>query len=397
MREYPPVHRTGAKGGRAKARPLFRCALDCARTLTHLAHVNTPPPDSRANITAPLGVLLASTALALLAAALIGRRMAELYWIENVAAFVAILGLWFLVVRLLLRRYVLGPLEQAREANRALIRADKLAATGRLAAGIAHEVGNPLSAIANYAHLVRQRTEQLPNVSEPLDGIEREVERVDRIVRGLLDYARPRRSTPRAVVADDVIRNCLQLLSDQGVLRRIDVQAALDGEGAEVFAEQHDLQQVFVNLMLNAVDAMSGVGQLSLRTRRLPPEVMQATAERRRVDDDPGERYLHEPNVRARAWLSQRQWDGPVLQIVVADSGPGVPPQDMDRIFDPFYSTKSEGRGTGLGLAIVAQTIEGLGGTVWAQRSREGGAAFVVLLPLSSGKFVDDDLRSRAQ
>jgi signal transduction histidine kinase len=75
-----------------------------------------------------------------------------------------------------------------------------------------------------------------------------------------------------------------------------------------------------------------------------------------------------------------------VLQIVVADSGPGVPPQDIDRVFDPFYSTKSEGRGTGLGLAIVAQTIDGLGGTVWAQRSREGGAAFVVLLPLSDRK-----------
>ncbi len=190
---------------------------------------------------------------------------------------------------------------------------------------------------------------------------------------------------PRAVVADDVIRDSLQLLRDQGILRRIDVQAALEREGAEVFAEQHDLQQVFVNLLLNAVDAMSGVGQLSLRTRRLPLEVMKATAERQRVDDDPGERFPHEPNVRARAWLAQRQWDGPVLQVVVADSGPGVPPQDIDRVFDPFYSTKREGRGTGLGLAIVAQTIDGLGGTVWAQRSREGGAAFVLLLPLSSG------------
>ncbi len=348
--------------------------------------VTTPSDQSRANISAPLGVLLVITALALALAALAGQRMTSSNVLLTLLSLGVIFALWFLVVRFLLRRYVLGPIGNGHEATRALVRADKLAATGRLAAGIAHEVGNPLSAIANYAYLVRQRTEHVPSVTEPLDGIEREVERVDRIVRGLLDYARPRRSTPRAVVADHVLRGALQLLGDQGILRRIDVQSALDGDGAEVFAEQHDLQQVFVNLLLNAVDAMSGVGQLSLRTRRLPLSVMRATAERRRVDDDPAERFPHEPNLRARAWLAQRQWDGPVLQIVVADSGPGVPPQDLDRVFDPFYSTKSEGRGTGLGLAIVAQTIDGLGGTVWAQRSREGGAAFVVLLPLSDRK-----------
>jgi signal transduction histidine kinase len=335
----------------------------------------------------PLGLLLGATAVALAAAAFVGASAARLGGVSSaVALLLGVLALWVLLVRHLLARYVLAPVQQARETTKALVRANKLAATGQLAAGIAHEVGNPLSAIANYAHLVRQRTEHVPNVHDPLDGIDREVERVDRIVRGLLDFARPRHHTPRAVVADDVIRDALRLVSDQGVLRRIEVQAALGSDGAEVFAEHHDLQQVFVNLMLNAVDAMSGAGQLSIRTRRLPADVLRAVAERRRVDDDPGERFPHEPNVRARTWLAQRQWDGPVLQIVIADSGPGVPPQDVDRVFDPFYSTKGEGRGTGLGLAIVAQTVDGLGGTVWVQRAREGGAAIVMLLPTVTAK-----------
>jgi len=344
------------------------------------------PAGTSSPVRTPLLALSAATGGVMLAA--VGASL----WIADrftgsarIASLMALLVLiavcWWAMVSFLLRRYVSGPLSQTYEVTRALVRVDKLAATGRLAAGIAHEVGNPLSAIANYAHVARQRASGTANVDEPLEAIEREVERIDRIVRGLLDYARPRRRTPHAVRVDEVIADALRLLSDQGVLRRIDVQHTAESEDAAVFAERHDLEQVFVNLLLNAVDAMQGVGRITVRTRQLSPRRLQQPAARR-AGDEPGERFPHLPNVRGRVWIARTDQTGTVLQVIVADSGPGVPSEDLDRVFDPFYSTKGEGRGTGLGLAIVAQTVEGLGGTVWAQPSREGGAAFVLLLPL---------------
>ncbi len=354
-----------------------------ARSGTFL-HTMHSSHSKRPTIVAPFAALVGSTALALLIAALVGARLwsAKPTPVYLVLALILLFAAWSVFVVFLLRRYVLGPLQEGHEANLALRRADKLAATGRFAAGVAHEVGNPLSAIANYAHVVRQRAHAVSGVQEPLDAIEREVERIDRIVRGLLDYARPRRNTPRSVRVDEVIQHVVQLLADQGVLRRVEVQHTLDDAGAEVFAERHDLEQVFVNLLLNAVDAMNGAGTISIRSRRLPAAVMQAVEERRRMDDEPGERFVHEPNLRARVWISARQDASAVLQVVVADSGPGVQPADRDRVFEPFFSTKPASRGTGLGLAIVAQTIDGLGGTVWTQKAREGGAAFVILLPV---------------
>ncbi len=335
---------------------------------------------SRRELLAPVRVLMVVTTLVIVVLAAAVLALAHSLALVFAAVAVALL-VWLLMVRHLVNRYVLVAIDYTRETNRALIRADKLAATGRLAAGIAHEVGNPLSAIATYAQVVRQRSTNHPELREPLDGIEREVERIDRIVRGLLDVAKPRRRTPRPIGVDNVLRETLRLLQDQGVLRRVTVEAALDSENALVFAEQHDLEQVFVNLLLNAVDAMHGAGTLRVRTRRVPPNIARAMSEPRRAEDQPGEQYPHEPNLRARVWLSKVSNPSDVVQIVVADSGPGIPADDLERVFEPFYSTKPDGRGTGLGLAIVAQTVEGLGGTIWAQPAREGGAALVLLLP----------------
>ncbi len=288
---------------------------------------------------------------------------------------------WWLWLRHFLTRQLEAPLLAARDAAQALSRVEKLATTGRLAAGIAHEVGNPLAAIASYAQLVRQRSAGVTGTDEPLDGIDREVERIDRIVRGLLDYARPRRRTPRAVRVDELVTDVLRLLTDQGVLRRINVARDIQSSDAAVFGERHDLEQVFVNLILNARDAMGGVGELAIRTRTLDETALRAAA-LRREHDARTERFERAPSRRVQSWLSRVDRPHRVLQVVVADSGPGVSAADEERVFEPFFSTKAEERGTGLGLAIVAQTIEGLGGTVWVQRAREGGAAFIVLLPL---------------
>lgn len=271
--------------------------------------------------------------------------------------------------------------EQMAAASQSRMRVEKLATMGRIAAGISHEIGNPVSAIANYAHVLRMRTKDVPGTTEPIDALEREITRIDRIMRGLLDYARPRRLTPKPIVVDNVIDDVLRLLGDQGITRRFNVSRQLEAPTGVVYAERHDLEQVFVNLMLNAVDAMDRDGEIVIRSRINDATAFGDTIEKRRTDPLP-QKWGHRPSKRALAWLARPESPPKFLQVVMADSGTGVAPEDAERIFEPFFSTKQPGKGTGLGLAIVASTIENLGGTIWVQRAREGGAAFVILLPL---------------
>jgi two-component system, NtrC family, sensor kinase len=273
--------------------------------------------------------------------------------------------------------------EQLLASHQLRLRVEKLATMGRIAAGVSHEIGNPVSAIANYAHLLRMRTEGVAGTTEPLDALEREIARIDRIMRGLLDYSRPRRLTPKPIVVDHVIQDVLRLLSDQGITRRYRVSAELEAPAGIVYAERHDLEQVFVNLLLNAVDAMDYDGLIVLRTQINTVTAFGETSEKRRTDGAQ-HRWAHRPSRRALAWLARPESPERFLQIIIADSGTGVAPEDEERIFEPFFSTKQPGKGTGLGLAIVASTIENLGGTIWVQRAREGGAAFLILLPLHS-------------
>jgi signal transduction histidine kinase len=271
--------------------------------------------------------------------------------------------------------------EQMLAATQSRMRVEKLATMGRIAAGISHEIGNPVSAIANYAHVLRMRTGDMPGTSEPIDALEREITRIDRIMRGLLDYARPRRLTPKPIVVDEIIDDVLRLLADQGITRRFRVRRELEAPDGVVYAERHDLEQVFVNLVLNAVDAMDRDGDIVLSTRINDASALTESIEKRRTDPSP-QRWSHRPSKRALAWLARSESPSRFLQVVIADSGTGVSPEDEERIFEPFFSTKQPGKGTGLGLAIVSSTIENLGGTIWVQRAREGGAAFIILLPL---------------
>jgi signal transduction histidine kinase len=269
--------------------------------------------------------------------------------------------------------------EQARR-----VRGEKLATVGRMAAGIAHEVGNPLAAILSFAHVLRLRVGDA-GAGAALDGMEREAARIDRIVRGLLDFARPRRVTPAAVDVDELAQGAVRLLQEQGVLRRLAVSTALESRGARVFAERHELEQMLVNLLLNAADAVPAPGRVAVSTRAVSVDALRH-ARARRAGDDPTIHVPRAPSPRVAQWLAGApRSPRTVVQLVVADSGPGIADADAERIFDPFFTTKQPGKGTGLGLAIVASTVERLGGAVWVQRAREGGAAFVVLLPVAEG------------
>ena len=263
-----------------------------------------------------------------------------------------------------------------------LIRAEKLASVGRLAAGVAHEIGNPLGAINGYIHLIRGAARD-PREVEAVDGLEREAARIDRIVRGLLDYARPRRRTPIAIDINDVVQGVVTLLTNQGVLRKISTEMDLDLGVPILFGERHDLEQVFVNLLLNAIDAMNGQGRLVLHSRRMRTSQL-GVPEPRRDSDPVGINVDRPPLSRVQAWLSAAPRPEEVVKVVISDSGTGIPDDDRDRIFEPFFTTKEPGRGTGLGLAIVARIVENLQGVIWVERSREGGAAFHIIMPLHS-------------
>jgi two-component system NtrC family sensor kinase len=215
---------------------------------------------------------------------------------------------------------------------------------------------------------------------DALSGLERECSRIDRIVRGLLDYARPKHRSSANVDLNAVIHTVTELLASQGLLKHIDLRLS-PAEYAHVPGDRHDLEQVLVNLLLNAVEAMKGVGQLEVILRRTTRSELLAGA--RRATDGP-DRPVNPPHPRNTQWLEQGGPGEELIMVIVADSGPGVAAEDADRIFEPFYTTKEPGKGTGLGLAIVARSVENAGGTIWVSRSREGGAAFRMLFPAAA-------------
>jgi len=233
------------------------------------------------------------------------------------------------------------------EARESLLRSEKLATVGRLAAGLAHEVGNPLGAVAGYAELARKR---VPPGADPelLDAIQRiaaAAGRIDRTVRDLLDFARP---APPALLPLDLgaaVEASLRLARVQSRFKQVEVALELPPGLPRVLADEHQLSQVFLNLFLNAGDAMGGEGRV---------------------------------RVVARA-------EGGQVTVELADTGPGIPPDDLARIFDPFFTTKDPGQGTGLGLAISHRILEALGGEIAARNLPGRGAQFTVRLRAAGG------------
>jgi len=267
-----------------------------------------------------------------------------------------------------------------------LIQTARLVSVGTLAAGIAHEVGNPLGALVGFCDLARMRAEREGQDTELLEAVREEAGRIDRIVRTLLQYARGQgESEAGAVRVHDVLGRVVELLEAQGRLAGIDVRLGREHLDATVFGQAQQLEQIALNLMLNAVDAMEGMSTPILTVGVRVEEGGFTRLPRRRDDDPEVVDYTH-----LRRVASDLEPSGPdalftadrVVAITVEDSGPGIDMEEADRLFDPFYTTKAPGKGTGLGLAICARLADGMGGRIQAEAAEDGGARFVVRLPV---------------
>ena len=294
-----------------------------------------------------------------------------------------------------LRQHI-SSLEQAnlelQRAQQEVIFSEKLASVGRLAAGIAHEIGNPVGIVLGYLELLQRKDIDDGERLELVGRMSIEIQRVNQTIRQLLDFSRPSSDERQAVSVHPLIQETLEVLEHQ--LRQKDIKLVLELKARRdmVFANADQLKQVFFNLMVNAKDAMEGTsnraqgGELHVRTRALAEEsLIQERSDgqplRRRTDPVTAD-YSH---LRRSRVTAGENW----LQIQFADTGVGIPKENQKRVFDPFYTTKEVGKGTGLGLSVSIQIIETLGGRMDLSSNPGEETRVTIELPLYDQEAAD--------
>jgi len=238
------------------------------------------------------------------------------------------------------------------QTERQIMKSEKLAMIGRLAAGIAHEINNPLGGILLYSHLV---LEQLPPDAaqrEALEKIVRETERCTKIVRGLLDFARPSEPKIEMAKVDDVVESVLLLVEKQPLFHNISVEKTFNSDVPPIPFDKSQMQQVFMNIILNAAESMEGEGRLHTEVRSSD--------------------------------------DGNYVEAEFTDSGHGIAPEDFEKLFEPFFTTKRHGKGTGLGLSISYGIVKKHGGRIEVESQVGKGSTFSVKLPVKRETTTDE-------
>jgi len=225
-----------------------------------------------------------------------------------------------------------------------IMESEKLATIGRLAAGIAHEINNPIGGILLYSNLLLESTPESDPRRENMAKIVAQAERARTIVRGLLDFSRQTPSAVDRVDLNRIVSGVLALLERHPAAQNIEVRAELSAEPLWVRADVSRLEQVFINIVVNALEAMDGSGSLTVRSG-----------------------------------LSERSG---FCRVAITDTGPGIAEENKSRLFEPFFTTKEVGRGIGLGLAISYGIVQQHHGDIAVQSAPGAGATFRVLLPV---------------
>ncbi len=230
------------------------------------------------------------------------------------------------------------------EAQSQLVQAEKMSAVGLLVSGVAHELNNPLAGVVGYSQLLL-RSDTDEKVRRGLEKINREAERCKKIVQNLQTFARKHKPQKDYVGINGILEGTLELRSYQLKVDNIEVVTDLDPDLPKTMADFHQLQQVFLNIIINAHQAMAAhgrTGRLTLRTRRRGDQIV----------------------------------------VEIEDTGPGIQPENLGKVFDPFFTTKEVGQGTGLGLSICYGIIQEHKGRISVRNGQGGGALFSVELPI---------------
>jgi len=250
-------------------------------------------------------------------------------------------------------REILEMRKELKQAHLQLVQSEKIASVGRMAAGVAHEINNPLSGILIYAELLKEalqnNTQHLKDIQEIID----QTLRCKKIVADLLEFSRQSIGKTSAFSVDQLVTKSLNLLVNQASFQDIDVITEIESDMPEMIGDFGQLQQVLTNLFINAADAMQGKGTLTVRARF----------------DQKEKKFI----------------------LQVADTGPGIPEHLRDKIFDIFFTTKPVGKGTGLGLSISQNIINLHGGNIRVDCPPEGGTVFHIELPLESEDTVAEE------
>jgi two-component system NtrC family sensor kinase len=278
--------------------------------------------------------------------------------------------------------------KQLKQAQEELIRTEKLASIGRFAAGVAHEVGNPLGAILGYTGILQKEGMNHEEARDYLKRIEKEIERINRIVRELLDFARPSKFEIKAVQVNQILESTLSLLSYQKNFKNIETQLDMQQDLPLIKGDESQLSQVFVNIILNAVDAMPEGGMLRIQTatRVENPDAdrLPGIYSRRRKNDPEESDYSRMRRADPLTALFRRASEGNrLVRIRISDTGTGIKKEDLETIFDPFFTTKAPDKGTGLGLSISLRIVESLGGEIKVESEVGKGTTFEVYFPVA--------------
>jgi two-component system NtrC family sensor kinase len=236
------------------------------------------------------------------------------------------------------------------ESRSQILQSEKQASVGRLAAGVAHEINNPLTGVLTYTHMLLRRKDFPDDVRADLQVIAESTERVRKIVKGLLDFSRQTKLDPEPTEINRLVEASIKLIENQALLKGVTVQFQ-QGEMLPVITlDRSQIQSVLLNILINALDASKPSDTITVHTT---PAVSAS---------DTGSRGV---------------------EIIISDTGCGIAPDHLNKIFDPFFSTKEVGKGTGLGLSVSLGIVKEHGGAIRVQSELGKGTTFFIWLPMN--------------
>lgn len=244
--------------------------------------------------------------------------------------------------------------EEIRRGQEQYIHTEKLASLGRMAAGVAHELNSPLTGIVTFAHLLMDRVPPENKMDrEDLEVIIEQAERCSKIIKGLLGFSRAMPAEKNEININETLNHAIAMIQNQAKFHNVSFEMEPDKTIPALNGEASQVEQVFLNLFINAADAMNNKGNIMIKT-------------------------------------GATEVDGkPYAEIVVSDTGPGIPEEHLSRLFEPFFTTKPVGKGTGLGLAVSHGIIRKHGGHIVVKSGPEG-ATFYVRLPIPQSNIIEN-------